>query len=531
MIRGEAGGQKRSPALLTVVTPGPGKEPGRLASSRSSARSPRPIKLLNRVLPLRPLSALPDDRLLELTRAGSERAFEALAIRHRRQLLIYAERMLGAENRAEDAVQQALLQAWMALRGGADVRETRPWLYRIVHNCAVSIIRRPRHDTVELSEQLDAAAAEPGHESRLVLGEIFASLASMPEPQRDAIVMTAIAGRSHEEAAAALGLTDGAVRGLVYRARSALRHAAAAVFPAGLWNWLGRRQPLGGDVADATGVAGAAGSAGLAAAVVKGGAIMATAGVIAGAGPGLLNTAGPPPHSSRAAHHSFASVPTTPSVVTRALNGRPRATPAGAMGISIVIHHGGGNHDRHSRGSGERRGGSGQSGSARRREAEHHSGGSQDSGGSGRGPGPSSNGGSGDAGTSGSSGGSGSSGTSGGDGGDGGGQRSSGGGSSGSLDGSGKSGSDGGSSGGPSVNTASTSSPAPTGTGTSDGGGSTSDGGSSTSASTSGTTTSGSGSSTSVSGSTSDGGSSSTSSGTSGGSGDTVSGSDGGGGS
>jgi RNA polymerase sigma factor (sigma-70 family) len=531
MIRGEAGGHERSPALLTVVSPGAGKEPGGKASSRSSARSPRPIKLLNRVLPLRPLSALPDDRLLELTRAGSERAFEALAIRHRRQLLIYAERMLGAENRAEDAVQQALLQAWIALQGGAEVRETRPWLYRIVHNCAVSIIRRPRHETVELSEQLDAAAADAGHESRLVLGEIFARLASMPEPQRDAIVMTAIAGRSHEEAAAALGLTDGAVRGLVYRARSALRHAAAAVLPAGLWNWLGRRQSLGGDVADAAGVAGAAGSAGLAAAVVKGGAIVATAGVIAGAGHGLLNTSAPPPHASRTTHHSFVSGPTTARAVTRPLNGRPRATPAGAMGIGIVTHHGGGNHDRHSRGSGEDRGGSAQSGSSRGSEAEHHGGGSGDGRGSSGGPGPSSNGGSGDAGTSGSSGGSGSSGSSGRDGGDGGGQRSSGSGSSASLDGSGKSGSDGGSSGGPSVSTASTSVPAPTGTGTSDGGGSsTSDGGGSTSGGTSGASTSV-GSISGGSGSTSDGGSTSSGSGTSGGSGDTVSGSDGGGGS
>ena len=257
MNRGEAGGHPRSPALLTAV-PGPvGKVPGEYASCGSDARSPRPSKLLNGILPLRPLSALSDERLVELTRAGSERAFETLASRYRRQLLIYAERMLGAENRAEDALQQAFLQAWVALRGGADVAEARPWLYRIVHNCAVSIVRRPRHDCVELSDELDAAATDSSPEPRLMLGEIFDHLAVMPEPQRDAIVMTAIAGRSHEEAAAALGLTDGAVRGLVYRARSALRRAAAAVFPVGLWNWIGRRQSLAGDAADAAGAAGA----------------------------------------------------------------------------------------------------------------------------------------------------------------------------------------------------------------------------------------------------------------------------------
>jgi RNA polymerase sigma factor (sigma-70 family) len=207
------------------------------------------------ILPLRRLSTLSDARLVELTRTGNERAFETLVRRYRRQLLVYAGRLLGAEGRAEDALQQALLRAWIALRDGAEVGEVRAWLYRIVHNSAVSMLRRARHDCVELNEAVDAAAPEGGAESRLVVAELFAGLAALPEPQRQAILLTA-GGSSHSEAAVTLGLTDGAVRGLVYRARAA--------------------------------------------AVLKGGAIMASVGALAGAGQAVLPNIDGPSHRRRA---------------------------------------------------------------------------------------------------------------------------------------------------------------------------------------------------------------------------------------
>jgi RNA polymerase sigma factor (sigma-70 family) len=243
------------------------------------------------ILPLRRLSTLSDARLVELTRTGNERAFETLVRRYRRQLLVYAGRLLGAEGRAEDALQQALLRAWIALRDGAEVGEVRAWLYRIVHNSAVSMLRRARHDCVELNEAVDAAAPEGGAESRLVVAELFAGLAALPEPQRQAILLTA-GGSSHSEAAVTLGLTDGAVRGLVDRARAALRQAAASLLPLGLLNWVGtlggRRASMAGDGTEA------AGSTGLAAAVLNGGAIIASAGALAGAGQAVLPREPPP---------------------------------------------------------------------------------------------------------------------------------------------------------------------------------------------------------------------------------------------
>ena len=95
---------------------------------------------------LKPLARQSDHRLVELSRAGDERAFEALVRRHAHELRIYAGRLLGAEGRAEDALQHALMSAWVALRDrDATVANPRAWLYGIVQNSAVTVLRRARH--------------------------------------------------------------------------------------------------------------------------------------------------------------------------------------------------------------------------------------------------------------------------------------------------------------------------------------------------------------------------------------------------
>lgn len=274
-------------------------------------------------LSLRPLQTQSDAKLVALAREGHERAFEALVRRYRRQLLVYANRLLGAEGRGEDVLQHALLQAWIALRADADVKDARAWLYRIVHNSAVSTVRRPRHDTVELNEALDASASDDGPESGIVVGEVLQSLASLPDLQRRALVLTAVGGDTHREAAATLGLTDGAVRGLVYRARSAMRDAATALLPVGPLHLAtaagSRRSPVGSKAADLVGVTGGAGSAGLAAVVLKGGAVVMTAGALATAGqqfaiPKLLGNPRPVHSAATAEHHLVRRLPGSASL-------------------------------------------------------------------------------------------------------------------------------------------------------------------------------------------------------------------------
>lgn len=223
-----------------------------------------------------------DARLAAFARAGHERAFEALVQRYRRPLHNYCRRLLLSDERAEDALQQALLQAWLALRAGTEVGEVRPWLYRVVHNAAVNALRMSGYDYCKLNESLSGAGApQEDLDRRIAVREALAGLAALPEMQREALLRTAVEGRTHQQVARDLGLSENALRGLVYRARSTLRAAAGAITPSPLVGWaLGATR--GTPVVERLAELGAGGSAGLAGLLMKGGAVAVTASVLAG---------------------------------------------------------------------------------------------------------------------------------------------------------------------------------------------------------------------------------------------------------
>jgi RNA polymerase sigma factor (sigma-70 family) len=229
------------------------------------------------------LAAQSDQRLVELSQQGHERAFELLVKRYRKPLQRYCARMGLSPSRAEDVVQQTLLQAWLAIQRGVAVRELRPWLYRIAHNTAINAMRRP--ETVQpLTEALQVGAAageQPEHV--IAMRSALTDVAGLPQMQRDAILLSAVDGRSHEEVASHLGISEGAVRGLLYRARATLRAAAAGLMPTPLLGWA-ERTAHGGGTAGVPEITAAGGAAGAGAVLLKGAAIaVSTAALVAGA--------------------------------------------------------------------------------------------------------------------------------------------------------------------------------------------------------------------------------------------------------
>jgi RNA polymerase sigma factor (sigma-70 family) len=237
-------------------------------------------------IPIRLLAAQSDQRLAALVRDGHERAFEALVQRYRRPLLRYCRHMGLSDARAEDVLQQALLQAWLALARGSDVRELKPWLYRIVHNAAINAVRgaseRPHGELTDALRAGTVAVGESELERRIAVRDALGDVAALPRMQRQAIFLTAFDGQSHDEVASALGISHGALRGLLYRARSTLRSAAAALTPAPLLAWASGGPGAGGPtaerLAELTASAGGAGMAGL---IAKGAAVAVSAGALA----------------------------------------------------------------------------------------------------------------------------------------------------------------------------------------------------------------------------------------------------------
>jgi RNA polymerase sigma factor (sigma-70 family) len=230
------------------------------------------------------LSTQSDARLAQLAAEGHDRAFEALVERYRAPLGRYLRRLL-APAMAEDVLQSSFIRAWQALRGGAEVRDVRAWLYRIAHNQAVNALRAGAEPT--LPEPAPAPGADDELQRREELRSTLHEIRALPERQRTALLAVAVADRPHTDVARELGLSDGGLRQLLLRARTTLRAAATALTPPPLAGWLAAGQ----DSPTARIAEMAAGAGGLGVAAKVGTAVLAT-GVIVGGTTAVRHDAG-----------------------------------------------------------------------------------------------------------------------------------------------------------------------------------------------------------------------------------------------
>jgi RNA polymerase sigma factor (sigma-70 family) len=222
-----------------------------------------------------------DERLVALARAGHETAFAAIVERYRPQLLALARR-LNSDGTAEDLVQQAFLHAFAALRSGTEVDHLRGWLHQILRHVASAAHTRARAQNVLDVPRASGDALADTAEQHLLAVAALALVADLPARQRDALVGTAIQGRTRAEVASSMGLSEGAVRALVHRARARLRSTISVVVPYPVARWLAgaRTEVVGsGRVAELAAGGGPASAGGLA---LKVGAAV-TAGVMAAA--------------------------------------------------------------------------------------------------------------------------------------------------------------------------------------------------------------------------------------------------------
>jgi RNA polymerase sigma factor (sigma-70 family) len=168
-----------------------------------------------------------DERLARLVSRGGTRAFTVLYQRHHQALYRYCRSIVRDEDDAQDALQSAMMRALAALQARERDLAVRPWLFRIVHNEAVSILRRRRPD-VSLVEGLEPAdgGVERTLEQRERFAALIADLQSLAERQRGALVMRELSGLSIEEIAAALSSTPGAAKQALFEARCALQEFA-----------------------------------------------------------------------------------------------------------------------------------------------------------------------------------------------------------------------------------------------------------------------------------------------------------------
>lgn len=159
--------------------------------------------------------------------AGDERAFSILYDRYHRRLFRYCLSILQSEADADDAVQSTFTAALEALQRNRRHAPVRPWVYRIAHNEAISLIRR-RSAANALSADLGQRLAwvEDRAQDRERLEALLEDLQELPERPRGAILMRELGGLSHEEIALALGTSVSGAKQAIFQGRSALMELA-----------------------------------------------------------------------------------------------------------------------------------------------------------------------------------------------------------------------------------------------------------------------------------------------------------------
>jgi RNA polymerase sigma factor (sigma-70 family) len=186
------------------------------------ALSPIAVRSSAHELPNR-LALLGDEQLARLVESGSEPAFATIYARHHQRLYRYCRSVLRDSDDAYDALQSTLAGALAALQRGQRDAPLRPWLFRIAHNEAVSLIRR-RGPVGEPSDAAEPCAASAEHQAgeRARLALLVADLRELTERERSVLLMHELSGLTHREIATALGISIHRVKHAISEARRSL---------------------------------------------------------------------------------------------------------------------------------------------------------------------------------------------------------------------------------------------------------------------------------------------------------------------
>ena len=165
--------------------------------------------------------SLDDFTLVVRAQEGDVRAFEALARCHQAALYRTAVRVTGDPGEAEDALQEAMLDAWRHLDRFRGDSAFSTWMYRLVTNRCVAAMRRRR--AVPAPDAGDSAAAPDSPERAALLDLELAALGravqDLPDDLRVCWVLRELEGLGYSEIAEITGVGETAVRGRIHRAR------------------------------------------------------------------------------------------------------------------------------------------------------------------------------------------------------------------------------------------------------------------------------------------------------------------------
>ena len=180
-----------------------------------------------------------DEQIIEQHRAGDAAAFPLLIERHHDALMRFLARFTGSATLAEDVFQEAFLQVHQSLDSFDTSRRFKPWLFTIAANKARDALRRQNRrkalslsatagdegpayvDLMAIDLPAPGASADNAEQSALVQR----ALDSMPEHQREILLLAYFQKLSYQQAADVLGIPLGTVKSRLHAAVAAFARA------------------------------------------------------------------------------------------------------------------------------------------------------------------------------------------------------------------------------------------------------------------------------------------------------------------
>ena len=169
--------------------------------------------------------------------------FEALVGGYSKHVYAVAYRMAGNEADAKDLAQEAFVRVWKALRRIEPDAALEGWLYRIVTNLYIDLLRRrPKTRVQSLDEPITTSEGQMAREQpdqaadvertaldKMVDRRIREALLGLREDLRMVVVLADVEGYPYEEIAEMMGVPIGTIKSRLHRARRALRDRLAPV--------------------------------------------------------------------------------------------------------------------------------------------------------------------------------------------------------------------------------------------------------------------------------------------------------------
>ena len=178
-----------------------------------------------------------DREIYQAAIQGDRDAFELVIRSSSRTLFAVAYGVLQDRAEAEDVVQDAFIKAWKSRWRVRDPEKSPAWLATIARHRARDVARRRRSVPLEdePSDAADASVSDDAEQARAaeVNGHVHAALAELPETHRVALTLRYFDALDYATIEQTLGLTNGALRGILGRAlqtmRKRLQPALAAI--------------------------------------------------------------------------------------------------------------------------------------------------------------------------------------------------------------------------------------------------------------------------------------------------------------